>query len=72
MVHTSFSSARLIAGALFIVLLSGCALIVPQTAALRDTWPTDIPDRVELDDVPFFPQSDYQCGPAADGACQEP
>jgi hypothetical protein len=27
--------------------------------------PDDLPERVELDDVPFFPQEEYQCGPAA-------
>ncbi len=33
--------------------------------ALRDAWPADMPKQVELADVPFFPQQDYQCGPAA-------
>lgn len=28
-------------------------------------WPADLPRRVELADVPFFAQDDYQCGPAA-------
>lgn len=51
---------------LFLVVgLSGCALLVPQTAQLRDARPANLPDRVELGDVPFFPQEDYQCGPAA-------
>jgi len=27
--------------------------------------PSDIPPRVELENVPFFPQDDYQCGPAS-------
>ena len=27
--------------------------------------PDDLPPHVELDDVPFFPQAEYQCGPAA-------
>ncbi len=39
--------------------------MVPQTMALRDAWPTGVPDRVEIVDVAFFPQLDYQCGPAA-------
>lgn len=43
--------------------LAGCA--PPQLAALRDSYPTGLPARVELDRVPFFPQEEYQCGPAA-------
>ena len=59
-------SARVTAGAfLLLALLSGCASLVPQTMALRDAWPTGVPDRVEIADVAFFPQLDYQCGPAA-------
>ena len=45
--------------------LGGCALVVPQTDALHAEWPARLPDSVELKDVPFFPQSEYQCGPAA-------
>ena len=59
-------NARLIAGVFFLsAWLSGCALIVPQTDKLHKTWPDDLPRRVELSDVPFFPQKDYECGPAA-------
>jgi hypothetical protein len=47
------------------VLLAGCAQLVPQTVALRTAWPEGVPRTVELADVPFFPQEDYQCGPAA-------
>ena len=36
-----------------------------QVTVLRDNWPVDLPEHVELADVPFFPQEDYQCGPAA-------
>ena len=42
------------------VLLTGCAsgpLLPPQSERL--------PERIELVDVPFYPQEDYQCGPAA-------
>ena len=47
-------------------LLGGCAsLIVPQTVSLRDARPADLPARAELKGVPFFPQTEYQCGPAA-------
>jgi tetratricopeptide (TPR) repeat protein len=45
--------------------LSGCASLWPQTAQLREALPQGLPERVELTEVPFFPQSDYQCGPAA-------
>jgi hypothetical protein len=47
------------------LLVSGCALVLPQTGALRSQWPEGLTSHVELDDVPFFPQKDYQCGPAA-------
>lgn len=46
--------------------LSGCAaLLVPQSEALRESPPGGIASRTELDQVPFFPQTEYQCGPAA-------
>ncbi|HEX9396182.1 MAG TPA: PA2778 family cysteine peptidase [Burkholderiales bacterium] len=39
---------------------------MPQTVELRDAWlPAGLPARVELAAVPFFPQDEYQCGPAA-------
>jgi len=59
-------SARLSAGAfLLIAALSGCASLVPQTMGLRETWPAGVAVRTELRTVPFFPQEEYQCGPAA-------
>ncbi len=48
-----------------LLLLSGCASLWPQTAQLREALPPGLPERVELAEVPFFPQSEYQCGPAA-------
>lgn len=63
-----FAGARLAAGAFLLFLLtglSGCASLVPQTMGLRESWPQGVPDRVELRDVPFFAQQEYQCGPAA-------
>lgn len=61
-----FRIARFTAGVFFLaVALGGCAMLVPQTEALRQAWPAGLPDRIELGDVPFFPQQDYQCGPAA-------
>ena len=45
--------------------LGGCAILIPQTTALHEAKPAGLPERVELREVPFFPQKDYQCGPAA-------
>lgn len=45
--------------------LSGCASFVPQTIELRSIWPADVPRTTEIRDTPFFPQTEYQCGPAA-------
>lgn len=59
-------NARLVAGVFFLAAaLSGCALLLPQTEALREAWPAGLPERIELGEVPFFPQTEYQCGPAA-------
>jgi tetratricopeptide (TPR) repeat protein len=61
-------NARGIAGVFICVsaaALSGCASMWPQTAALREVRPQGVPERVELAQVPFFPQEEYQCGPAA-------
>jgi hypothetical protein len=58
-------NARL-AGVLSCVLfLSGCAAFFPQSNELRQGLPAGLPERVELTHVPFFPQKEYQCGPAA-------
>lgn len=45
--------------------LAGCAQLVPQTMDLRTAWPEGVPQKVEMTAVPFFPQDEYQCGPAA-------
>lgn len=45
-------------------LLSACAA-TPQSRALLANFPDSLPAAVELTDTPFFPQTDYQCGPAA-------
>jgi hypothetical protein len=42
--------------------LTGCAV---QTAALRSHPPGGLPHSAELASTPFFPQTEYQCGPAA-------
>jgi hypothetical protein len=45
-------------------LLGGC-ISLPQSEALRDTPPRDLPPRVELTEVPFYKQDDYLCGPSS-------
>lgn len=42
--------------------VAGCAV---QTRALRAQPPADLLRTAELARTPFFPQTDYQCGPAA-------
>ena len=61
----AFPAARRLAAVLLLLVLGGCAQLVPQTMALRTGWPSGVPQSVELDSVPFFPEDDYQCGPAA-------
>lgn len=48
-----------------VLLLAGCGTLIPQTVGLRTDWPDGVPRQVELAQVPFFPQDEYQCGPAA-------
>ena len=56
--------ARLSAGVLFLAwLLSGCSTL--DSTALIKHPPTGLATRAELTDTPFFPQEEYQCGPAA-------
>ncbi|MDD2882415.1 MAG: PA2778 family cysteine peptidase [Rhodoferax sp.] len=43
--------------------LGGCA--TRQVAMLDARWPEDVPAQVELTQVPFFPQEDFECGPAS-------
>jgi tetratricopeptide (TPR) repeat protein len=61
-------NARAIAGVFVCacaLALAGCASLWPQTAQLREALPQGVPEKVELTQVPFFPQEEYQCGPAA-------
>lgn len=46
-----------------VLILCGC-VASPQTRLLLDN-PPDVPPRVELTEVPFFPQQEYHCGPAS-------
>lgn len=63
---TAAGNARLAAGVFLCALLvSGCAGLFPQSTELREGLPAELPARMELTQVPFFPQTEYQCGPAA-------
>lgn len=46
---------------LFVIALLGACARIPVTPV----GVPGLPDKVELTQVPFFPQEDYQCGPAA-------
>ena len=63
----SFGAARCVAGFFFLgaLLLGGCAGFSPQTDALDTQRPAGLPPRAEIRDVPYFPQDEYHCGPAA-------
>jgi hypothetical protein len=61
----ALGNARVLAGVFVCALLGGCAGLWPQTAKLAEALPAGIPERVELTAVPFYPQKEYQCGPAA-------
>jgi len=43
--------------------LSGCALL--PSSGPSESFAPDLPQSIELTEVPFFPQDAYQCGPAA-------
>ena len=58
-------NARVLAGVFLCLLLQGCAFLAPQADRLETSWPAGVPDAIELSAVPFFPQEEYQCGPAA-------
>ena len=53
---------RWAAFSLCVLALAGCAV---QTRALRAQPPADLARTAELEHTPFFPQTEYQCGPAA-------
>lgn len=44
-------------------LLAGCA--APQVSGLIKQRPPGLPEAAEIAATPFFPQKDYQCGPAS-------
>jgi tetratricopeptide (TPR) repeat protein len=51
--------------ALCLLLLAGCASLVPQTMALRTAWPVGVPLRHRIEGVPLLTQQEFQCGPAS-------
>src|SRR5512138_2901500 len=63
--RTLIVNARLVAGVFFLLAVNGCALLLPQTDALRQAWPEGLARKAELAELPFFPQREYECGPAA-------
>lgn len=50
---------------LFSLMVLASCVSPPQSAALLNETPAQFRDAVLVPDVPFFPQEDYQCGPAA-------
>ena len=54
--------ASAVAASLGLLALSGCALNPPR---FEPAETAGLPAQVELSQVPFFPQKQYQCGPAA-------
>jgi len=58
-------SYRLAVAGCAAALLCGCGGLAPQTGALPAEPPAGLAPRVELAAVPFFPQKEYECGPAA-------
>lgn len=55
---------RLALAAALLLVNGACASLTGGSGTISD-WPADTAGRVQLDDTPFFPQEDYQCGPAA-------
>jgi tetratricopeptide (TPR) repeat protein len=58
------AACRRIGSLFFCLLLSACAG-TPQSDSLIQSTPSDLLKPVELTEVPFYPQQEYQCGPAA-------
>jgi tetratricopeptide (TPR) repeat protein len=61
----SSANARLVAGVFILAAAAGCSSLVPQTKELARALPSGLPEKIELTQTPFFPQLEYQCGPAA-------
>ena len=54
---------RLTAAGILLLGLAGCA--TPQLQALLESDSPALPQRAELEAVPFYAQDEYQCGPAS-------
>jgi len=59
-----YINTRFLSGIFISVLLSGCAT-APQTLKLAESPPLGVRHQVELNQVTFFSQHEFQCGPAA-------
>ena len=66
-INPSFTkrACRLVGFFVLFAMLSGCAIVLPQTTALQKNPPVISPSNMEIESVPFFAQEKYQCGPAA-------
>lgn len=62
--YISQAACRGIGSLFFCLLFFGCAS-TPQSDSLITSIPATLKKPVELKSVPFYPQQDYQCGPAA-------
>ena len=60
----SYKSANVLLGTFILAMLSACAS-TPQTTQILQTPPAQIRPKVDLEQVAFYPQQKYQCGPAA-------
>jgi len=60
----SKAACRGIGSLFFCMLLFACAA-TPQSDSLVESIPAELSKPLELTEVPFFPQKEYQCGPAA-------
>jgi hypothetical protein len=56
---------RLAGVALCCLAFGGCSMMLPQTTALQDKKPQQLPDVAKVESVPFVPQDENLCGPAA-------
>jgi hypothetical protein len=63
------NKARCIAGffvgCVLCVLHSGCAVLAPQTTAVASAPPPGLALSADIPQVPYFPQTEHHCGPAA-------
>lgn len=57
-------NARFLSGIFIALAMSACAS-TPQTIHFLESPPKEITKKIELSSVQFFPQEEYQCGPAA-------